>query len=209
MIASIPGSLAFFAIIWLMQVMAPGPNFVRISQAALTVSRRAAMVTASGTAAGNCSWCIAAALGAAVLMRNAAVSQALHLGGTVYFGWLGTMQLIGAFRRNPLTGQAPPLDESGFKAFKRGFATATANPQAVVFFATIFSTMFPQLSGGLLVTMVMIVATVNLGWYACVATVLTAGPARRIFERWQPVIDFTFGILLWAAALKLALAALA
>jgi threonine/homoserine/homoserine lactone efflux protein len=69
--------------------------------------------------------------------------------------------------------------------------------------------MFPQLSGGLLVTMVMIVATVNLGWYACVATVLTAGPARRIFERWQPVIDFTFGILLWAAALKLALAALA
>lgn len=209
MLASVSGSLALFAIIWLMQVMAPGPNFVRISQAALTVSRRAAMVTASGTAVGNCCWCIAAALGAAVLMRNAAVSQALHLGGTAYFGWLGTVQLIGAFRRKPLIGQAPPPYESGFKAFKRGFATATANPQAVVFFATVFSTMFPLLSIGLLVAMVLIVAAVNLGWYACVATILTAGPARRIFERWRPVIDLTFGTLLWAAALKLGWAAMA
>lgn len=209
MFASVPGSLAFFAIIWLMQVMAPGPNFVRISHAALTVSRRAAMITASGTAAGNCLWCVAAALGAAMLMRNAAVSQALNLVGTVYFGWLGTVQLIGAFRRNPLISQEPQPGESGIKAFKRGFATATANPQAVVFFATIFSTMFPQLSTGLLVAMVLIVAAVNLGWYACVATILTAGPARRIFERWRPVIDLMFGTLLWAAALKLGGAALA
>lgn len=209
MFASVPGSLAFFAIIWLMQVMAPGPNFVRISHAALTNSRRAAMITASGTAAGNCCWCIAAALGAAVLMRNAAVSQALYLAGTAYFGWLGTAQLIGAFRRNPLISKTSSPDEDGIKAFSRGFTTATANPQAVVFFATIFSTMFPLLGSGLLVAMVLIVATVNLGWYACVATILTAGPARRIFEQWRPVIDLAFGTILWAAALKLGWAAMA
>ncbi|HEY0627636.1 MAG TPA: LysE family transporter [Allosphingosinicella sp.] len=198
-------SLAFFALIWLTQVMTPGPNFVRISHMALTVSRRAAMTTAAGTTAGNCSWCIAAAVGAALLMQDPLTRQALALFGAAYFAWFGTRLLLSAIRGRKALQRAEARAVNGLTAFRAGYTTAIANPQAILFFVTVFITMFPKLTLDLVGIVLAIVAGVTLGWYAVVTTILTAAPARRIYERARALIDLVFAAVLWTAAIRLAL----
>jgi threonine/homoserine/homoserine lactone efflux protein len=144
-------------------------------------------------------------LGAALLLQSPILTSALHLIGAIYFGFFGSRLLLAAYRgRNGAPSKAD-ADVDGFKAFSAGYLTAIANPQAIVFFATIFVTMFPALDIMLICIVLALVTGVTLGWYAFVTTILTAAPARRAYDRVRPVIDLAFGILLWTAAIRLAL----
>lgn len=196
-------SLALFALLWLTQVMTPGPNFVRISHMALTVSRRRAMAAAAGTAAGNCSWCIAAALGAALLMQNPLAKQALNMFGAAYFAWFGTRMLLSGIKKRQAVQVAEVNLAGNFRAFRAGYATAIANPQAILFFATVLVAILPNLTLVLMGCVLAIVASVTLSWYAFVTTVLTAASARRTYERARALIDICFAALMWMAAIKL------
>lgn len=191
--------------LWLATVASPGPNFVRISHATLTWSHRTGAVMALGTACGNALWCLAAACGfAAIAQTN--LATVLKWGGAVYLGWCAYKLL-----RNALLDRGPniavsPLPPSS--PFNQGLMTALSNPQAVVFFGTLFLACFP---GGLNVSVsaasVAIVFGVTVGWYAVVIGCLAAPQARRVYLRFKRGLDICLAGVLAAMALKVGLSA--
>ncbi|WP_303718225.1 LysE family translocator, partial [Brevundimonas naejangsanensis] len=101
--ASTAAALATFALLWWAQVAVPGPNFVRITNAALLGSRSAAMSTAAGVATGNAMWCVIALSGAAIFQQHPELRQIIACVGAAYFAWLGAKMLHRAVTRRPTT----------------------------------------------------------------------------------------------------------
>ncbi|MDQ8756753.1 LysE family transporter [Sphingosinicella sp. LHD-64] len=202
---SIPALLLVFAGFWLMQVAIPGPNFVRISEATFAHSRAIAMRTAAGTAAANCTWCLIAIAGAAVLAQDRVFGPAMRIAGALYFAAYGYQLIHRALRRRP--SRATGTD--ALTAFRAGYLTAIASPQAGLFFASVLTTMFPPVLGGTLIAaLVAIVGVVSLGWYAVVTALLAAPASRRWYERQRPAIELLFGALLLVASFNLVNASL-
>ena len=208
---SIVAPLGSFALFWLAQVATPGPNFVRISHTALAVSRSAAFATACGTAIGNSIWCAVAAAGAAALVGDGLIGQLLRAFGALYLAAFGARLLIGARRQRGAADPVPTqlADRAGVAAIRAGLVTALTNPQAIIFFATIFLATFPAHQIWLLAMAIVVVAAVTLLWYAVVIGLLSAPGPRRAYERVRPLVDAAFGCLLMFTALRLASAALA
>lgn len=192
--------LSVFAGLWLMQVTIPGPNFVRISEAALAHSRGAAMKTAAGTAVAHCAWCLVAIGGAAVVAQDPLLGSAMRLAGALYFAFYGCQLLNRAGRPRPIEA----LAGDSLSAFRTGFFTAMASPQSGLFFASVLTTVFPPaFGGGVILAMLAVVAAVSLGWYLIVTSLLAAPASRAWYQRRRPVIEFVFGTILLIASLKL------
>jgi len=204
-------SLSFaapLALLWFGQVATPGPNFVRISHAALTMSRSAALATATGTAIGNALWCTVAAAGAASILKEGGVGLAIRLFGIGYFLWLGIALLARALKSETLSPEFLARDlsnSSKLMAVRAGLATALSNPQAALFFTTYFvSTMPVDATPAAFAAAIILVATVTLGWYLFVVSVLVQPKARDLYLRVRPVIDASFGVLVLITAYRLA-----
>lgn len=192
--------LLSFAGFWLMQVAVPGPNFVRISEATFEHSRAVAMRTATGTAVANCTWCLIAIGGAAIVARDPLIGPAMRIAGAFYFAIYGCRLIVRAMR--PQSAKA--TNAPAFAAFRAGYLTAIASPQAGLFFASVLTTMFPPvLDLALIAALVAIVGSTSLGWYAIVTSLLAAPPSRRWYQRQRPMIEIIFGTVLLAAAIKL------
>lgn len=207
---SIAAPLGSFALFWLAQVATPGPNFVRISHTALTTSRSAAFATACGTAIGNSIWCAVASVGAATLVGDGLIGQLLRGCGALYLATFGARLLVGALRRRTAVPLPPGWlpDRAGVAAVRAGLVTALTNPQAVIFFATIFLATLSPDRAWVLFGAIVVVAGVTLLWYAVVISLLSAPRPRRTYERVRPLVDAAFGCMLILTALRLARAAL-
>ncbi|WP_439568600.1 LysE family translocator [Sphingopyxis sp.] len=199
-------ALLTFSGLWLMQVAIPGPNFARVSEATFTHSRALGMKTATGTAAANASWCLIALAGAAAVMQDPLFGPLLRLAGALYFGGYGCRLLYRSFQARPIAAAA--LDSAA--AFRSGYLTGIASPQAGLFFASALTTIIaPALDWMIGLAVVIIAAAVTLAWYAVVTSLLAAPRARAWYERRRPLIERALGVLLLTASIKLVGAALA
>lgn len=197
-------SILAFAGLWAAQVALPGPNFVRVSSAAFAGSAKLAAVTSCGTATGNSLWCLVAAIGAASVTNHPMLGAALKLVGASYFAWYA----IRLFKRAFAKDQAPQLSIGALahgRAYLDGTATALANPQTAIFFATALSSTFASLSPHMIAAAVAIVATVNCLWYAVVIAIISAPGPRAAYLRLKPALECFFGLLLILAASRLLL----
>ncbi len=68
------------------------------------------------------------------------------------------------------------------------------NPKAIVLFASLFATSVgPATPSWVLVTLVLLVGLLSLGWYALVASLVGSGPARDRLARARRAIDRAAG----------------
>lgn len=197
-------SLFAFACLWAIQVALPGPNFVRVSSAAFGGSAKLATITSFGTATGNSLWCLVAAIGAAAVTKDPMLAAALRLAGASYFAWYAVRLFMRAFAKDQ-TPQLPIGVLAHGRAYLDGAATALANPQTALFFATALSSTFASLSSLTIAAAVATVAAVNCLWYAVVIKILSAPGPRAAYLRLRPALECFFGLLLTLAAAKLAL----
>jgi threonine efflux protein len=198
-------AFAGFVLLWAVQVVLPGPNFVRVSTAALTGSRSLAIITSAGTSAGNAAWCLLAALGVAFISNSPGLGVVLRLLGASYFAWYGIRLIASAFQ--PMEA----LDSDGVmkkRAFSSGLATALANPQTGVFLMTALQEAFYTINLAVIVVASITVAVVNFGWYLMVASILDAPASRTAYLRVRPALGFLFGCILLFSAVKLVRSAL-
>jgi amino acid exporter len=119
--------------------LSPGPNLLVVLQASLSSGRRAGMAVGLGVAAGDA---IYAALGlfgmAALITQGGALLHAIKIIGGVYLVWFGA----GLIRRRATVSfdaTAPRPGSTLRSCFARGLGTDLANPQTVLFFASIFA----------------------------------------------------------------------
>ena len=197
-------AIGTFALLWWAQVAVPGPNFVRITNAALFTSRRAAMSTAAGVATGNALWCLIALSGAAIFQQRPELRLTISACGGAYFAWLGLQMLWRALTARPAES-ASVVGVPTRRTFWQGLASASLNPQALVYFTAAILAGFQDIRPGLGLLLIMIVLAVTLAWYEVLTRILDSAAARNGFRRLKPLMEGVFGVLLLAGAVKLAL----
>src|SRR5580700_728789 len=131
----IPAShvLAFAAVVTVV-IAIPGPSVLFTISRALTVGRRAALLTVIGNELGLCVQVAAVAFGVGVVVeRSAQVITVIKLAGAVYLVFLGVQAV--RHRRSmaeALTARITPVRP--LRAIRDGFVVGLANPKTIVFF---------------------------------------------------------------------------
>jgi threonine/homoserine/homoserine lactone efflux protein len=125
--------LAFAAVVSVL-IAIPGPSVLFTISRALTVGRRAALLTVVGNEAGLCVQLVAVAFGVgAVVQRSAQVITVIKLAGAAYLVFLGVQAI--RHRRSmaeALAARVTPVRP--LRAVRDGFVVGVANPKTIVFF---------------------------------------------------------------------------
>lgn len=132
-------SFAAFAAVSFAIIIIPGPSVMFVVGRALSLGRRAALITVAGNAAGFYAQVMLVALGlGAIVERSAAVFTAIKLVGALYLVWVGAQAIIHRRANAERAVVVEGADVVGHRSlFIDGFVVGVANPKTIVFFAAI------------------------------------------------------------------------
>jgi threonine/homoserine/homoserine lactone efflux protein len=188
-------------------VVSPGPSFVMVARVAVCSTRANAVGVALGMGVGALVFGVMALLGLQALLASMpTVYAALNIAGGLYLLWLGVM----IFRHADDTLQRDTADGGSSKgtparSFLVGLGTHLSNPKTAAVYASVFAALLPPtFSPAFAALLLVLVFVVEAGWYALVATVLSASAPQRAYLAWKPRIDRVAGCVMGALGLKLA-----
>lgn len=197
------------AIVHLVALASPGPDFLFVSQTAISRSRRQAFFGVIGITLGITFWAALALLGLQLLLQRLAwLQQLIAVAGGLYLLWLGVQLLRSALTRSAGSrGTASVREGSDLATLRAGLLTNLANPKAVVYFASVFSAFVGGRLGGVARWgLWALVGAESLLWFSLVATVFAMPPMRRAYLRLARAIDAMAGAVFVAFGLRLLLA---
>lgn len=196
------------AMVHLIALMSPGPDFFFVSQTAASRSRREAMMGVLGISLGIMVWAGVALLGLNLILQKMAwLHQIIMVGGGLYLCWMGWQLLRSARAKNASTSLAEEvkvaLPKPG-RSFIRGLLTNLSNPKAVIYFGSVFSLFVGENVGaaarwGLF----MLITGETFVWFSLVAMVFALPAMRRGYQRIAKWIDGLAGVLFTAFGLHL------
>ncbi|TBR36951.1 MULTISPECIES: threonine export protein RhtC [Dyella] len=197
------------ALVHLIALISPGPDFFFVSQTAVSRTRRQALFGVIGITLGMVVWSALALLGLQLLLHKLAwLERLITMAGGLYLTWMGLKMLRGAFKA-PADGmptQKVKIEQSDWATLRSGFLTNLANPKAVVYFGSVFSAF---LSGSVtsstrwgIWTLVVVETFV---WFAIVAAFFALPAMRRGYLRLSRWIDGAAGAVFVAFGLHLVL----
>ncbi|MGY6502427.1 MAG: LysE family translocator [Acidimicrobiales bacterium] len=173
-------SLVTFAALSLALIVVPGPSVIFVVGRALSLGRRAALVTVLGNAAGVYAQVLLVATGLGyVVERSITVFTIVKLVGAGYLVWLGVTAIRGRHSlASALTNSAS--GSSRRRVWLDGFVVGVANPKAIIFFAAILPQFVePHGSPAPLQMAALGLVFVTLALVSDSAWALAAGTARR------------------------------
>ena len=182
----------------------PGPNLLVVVQSSLARGRAAGIAAGTGVATGDG---IYAGLGlfgmSALITEGGTLFHAIKLLGGLYLIWLAVRLFLA---RTPVAISPQRVSTTGTLRgyFMRGLLTDLANPQTVLFFASIFAvTLTPSTpTYGKAVSWIGIVATSVL-WRSLLSVTLSHDRVRRAYERAQVPMERLVGVALGAFGARL------
>lgn len=198
------------AVVHLIALMSPGPDFFYVSQTAVSHSRREALAGVVGIALGVAVWAAFALLGLQLLLHRLAwLERAIAVCGGVYLCWMGLKMLRGALASpaGDTTVRLVRLVNGPWHALRNGLFTNLANPKAVVYFGSIFSAFVgDRLGAGARWGLWLMVVAETLLWFALVASVFALPAMRRGYLRLSRWIDGCAGAVFMLFGLHLVFA---
>lgn len=176
-------------------VASPGPSFALITSTAMSVSRRAGVLTAFGFAAASGTWALLAVAGLGIVLAQAPlIYTAVKVVGAAYLIWIGVKMLLGA--RKPLA-IADGAHASGLAAIRRAYLVSMTNPKTIAFYGSIFTVMVPSSAPlWFYVAVVAIAAVISGAWYGGVALMFSHDIVRRTFAKAKTGIEAVMGVIL-------------
>lgn len=186
------------AMVHLIALMSPGPDFFFVSQTAVSRSRKEAMMGVLGITAGVMVWAGVALLGLHLLLEKMAwLHNIVMVGGGLYLCWMGYQMLRGALKKNGAPAEAADIElAQGGKSFLKGLLTNLANPKAIIYFGSVFSLFVGDDIGGAErwgIFLLIIVET--FAWFTVVASLFALPTMRRGYQRMARWIDGVAGTL--------------
>jgi threonine/homoserine/homoserine lactone efflux protein len=206
------------AIITLLAVISPGPDFAMISKTALLKGRRDGLLCALGISVAISVHLVYTLLGLGVVFANNIwVLNTLRYLGAMYLIWLGVSALWPDIKKiffrarfqqtfEPLKSENSSqnkLTGSG-SAFWSGFACNALNPKTMLFIVSLFSqvistdtSLLVELSYGVYISLVHFI------WFGLVACLLTSAKIQKkvlVFKIW---IERITGLLMTSLGLRL------
>lgn len=194
------------ALVHLLAVASPGPDFAIMLRQAMCQSRRNALLTAFGVGAGILVHVSYSLLGIGlVIQQSVLLFSILKVMGAVYLTWIA-IQCLKARAGGVHVETGPGTAQSGFAALRLGFLTNALNPKATLFFVSLFSVVISPgtplvLQAGYGVYMALATGL----WFSMVAVFFTLPRVRRGFNRFGHWLDRLMGgvLLLLAGQLLL------
>lgn len=197
------------ALVHLIALMSPGPDFFFVSQTAASRSRREAMMGVVGISLGIVVWAGVALMGLHLILQKMAwLHQIIMVGGGMYLCWMGWQLLRSA--RAQQAQQAQPAAEAQValpkagRSFIRGFLTNLSNPKAVIYFGSVFSLFVGDSVGaGARWGLFLLIVAETFVWFSLVAVVFALPAMRRGYQRLAKWIDGVAGVLFTGFGLHL------
>ncbi|EPU8566305.1 threonine export protein RhtC [Yersinia enterocolitica] len=186
------------ALVHLVALMSPGPDFFFVSQTAASRSRREAMMGVTGIALGIVVWAGVALMGLNLILQKMAwLHQIIMVGGGLYLCWMG-WQLLKSARSKRDTSEPEvqvALPARG-RTFLRGFLTNLSNPKAVIYFGSVFSLFVgDNVTAGARWGLFVLIVAETFVWFSIVACVFALPVMRRGYQRLSKWIDGLAGVL--------------
>lgn len=196
------------ALVHLIALMSPGPDFFFVSQTAVSRSRREAMMGVVGISLGIVVWAGVALMGLHLILQKMAwLHQVIMVGGGIYLCWMGWQLLRSARSQNAQSTPAPEvkvaLPKPG-RSFIRGFLTNLSNPKAVIYFGSVFSLFVgDDVGAGARWGLFLLIIAETFVWFSLVAVVFALPAMRRGYQRLAKWIDGLAGVLFTGFGLHL------
>jgi threonine efflux protein len=194
------------ALVHLIALMSPGPDFFFVSQTAASRSRREAMMGVVGISLGIVVWAGVALMGLHLILQKMAwLHQVIMVGGGIYLCWMGWQLLRSARAQQaaPAAEAQVALPKAG-RSFIRGFLTNLSNPKAVIYFGSVFSLFVGDSVGaGARWGLFLLIVAETFVWFSLVAVVFALPAMRRGYQRLAKWIDGGAGVLFTGFGLHL------
>lgn len=200
------------ALVQLIALVSPGPDFFFVTQTAVSRSRSEALAGVAGITLGVAVWAALALLGLQWLFQRMHwLQQGIRMAGGAYLIWLG-WKLWRSARRVRISAAAawPPSTPSApgsvWRSLLTGLGTNLANPKVVVYFGSIFSAFAGNgRSWAVKSELWALVVLETLVWFGWVATLFALPAMRRGYLRLGRWIDGVAGTIFVAFGLHLLL----
>jgi len=185
-------------------VISPGPSFLMVARVAVASTRSRGVATALGMGAGGALFGAAALLG---LQGIFSAVPALYVGlkvlGGLYLCYLGALIFHSARQKLVVTGDTAAAG-TAVGSFWLGFTTQISNPKTAIVYASVFAALLPQhFTAAFAAVLLLIVFSVEAGWYALVAFVLSSSVPQQAYLSLKTWIDRTAGLVMFGLGLKL------
>ena len=174
------------ALVHIIALMSPGPDFFFVSQTAVSRSRKEAMVGVLGITGGVMVWAGVALLGLHLIIEKMAwLHTLIMVGGGLYLCWMGYQMLRGALKKNDIVTAEPQVElaRSG-RSFLKGLLTNLANPKAIIYFGSVFSLFVgDNIGAGARWGIFLLIVLETLAWFTIVASLFALPKMRRGYQR--------------------------
>jgi RhtB (resistance to homoserine/threonine) family protein len=197
------------AALHLVAVASPGPAFIMVTRASVVRSRVAGLATGVGVATAALLWALAATLGLNLVLEQAPwLYWLMQVLGGLYLLWIGIQSWRHAAAPLPAEGSHMPGTTTLFDFWLQGLTSSLANPKIIVFFGSIFVTLFtPGTPTWVWVAAVIIVPVNEILWYALVAFTFSTRPVQAFYRRAKAFIDRLMGSLMGFFGIRLLIGA--
>ncbi|WP_343214339.1 threonine export protein RhtC [Dyella sp. ASV21] len=198
------------AVVHLVALLSPGPDFFFVSQTAVSRTRRQALFGVVGITLGVVVWSALALAGLQlVLQRLAWLERLISVAGGLYLAWMGVKMLRGALKAPDASAgePKPELQQSDWATLRAGLLTNLSNPKVVIYFGSVFSAFLGDgVSAGTRWGLWSMVVVETLLWFTLVAGVFALPAMRRGYLKLSRWIDGLAGAVFVAFGLHLILA---
>ena len=186
------------ALVHIIALMSPGPDFFFVSQTAVSRSRKEALMGVLGITCGVMVWAGVALLGLHLIIEKMAwLHTIIMVGGGLYLCWMGYQMLRGALKKSDAPAPEPQVElaRSG-RSFQKGLLTNLANPKAIIYFGSVFSLFVGDNVGtGERWGIFLLIVLETLTWFTVVASLFALPAMRRGYQRMAKWIDGIAGTL--------------
>ena len=194
------------AVVQIVALASPGPDFFFISQTAASQSRRDAFKGVIGITLAVAIWAAVALLGLNLILKQMAwLHQLILLAGGAYLMWMGIQMIKSARQAQPVAAEATPVTTSRKKnIFLRGLLTNLSNPKAIIYFGSIFSLIVgDDVSSVTRTAIFILIVAETLIWFSLVATLFSLPWVKAKYQKLAKWIDDIAGMLFVAFGLHL------
>ena len=198
------------AVVHLLAVASPGPDFAMVLRQSLVAGRKAAIWTSLGIGLGILVHVAYTLLGLGLIIsQSVQVFNLVKLIGAGYLLYIGWKSL----RARPVTSSEGPDSDRSLKecsiaqALRIGFLTNALNPKATLFFLSLFSIIIkPDTPQGIQFIYGLYMSVATGVWFCGLSLALTQASVRRGFARFGHWAERAMGSILILLGIRLALA---
>lgn len=192
------------ALLHLLAVMSPGPDFVMISRNSLIYSRKAGIYSALGLALGILVHITYSLVGIGyIISKSILLFSTIKLLGAGYLIYIGYKSI----KAKPMEFKNQEVNEvknmSGFEGVKNGFLTNVLNPKVTLFFLALFTQVIHQTTPlKIKILYGTEMSAMTFIWFSAVAIILSNNYIKKPFLKIQHYLERTMGTILIVLGLK-------